>query len=131
VDYFENEFQDHIAMQRQGGGHRTLSGADFSTDTWYTGPRILQSKLKGTYNSRMLICHTPVDDGVTHAWHALMVQSASGKPAHDADIAAARGFQAAALAAFAQDFEVWSTKRAALNILQVKGDGPFDKARIW
>jgi 3-ketosteroid 9alpha-monooxygenase subunit A len=79
----------------------------------------------------MLICHTPVDDGVTHAWHALMVQSASGKPANDADIAAARGYQAAALAAFAQDFEVWSTKRAALSILQVKGDGPFDKARVW
>lgn len=131
VDYFENEFEGHIAMQRQGGGHRTLSGADFSTDTWYTGPGILQSKLKGSYNSRMLICHTPVDDGTTHAWHALMVQSASGKPATDADIAAARGFQAAALAAFAQDFEVWGTKRAALSILQVRGDGPFDKARIW
>ena len=24
VQYFENEFRDHVVMQRQGGGHRTL-----------------------------------------------------------------------------------------------------------
>lgn len=131
VDYFENEFSGHRAIQRQGGGHRTLAGADFSTDTWYTGPGILQSKLKGSYNSRMLICHTPVDDGVTFAWHGLMVQTSSGQPATADDVAAARGYQEAALAAFAQDFEVWQTKRAALNILQVPGDGPFHKARCW
>jgi 3-ketosteroid 9alpha-monooxygenase subunit A len=132
VDYFENEFDGHIAIQRQGGGHRTLvhDGKPFSTDTWYTGPGILQCRMDGDFSTHMLICHTPVDDGVTHAWHALMVQSQAVPPG-DADIAAARAFQDTSLAAFAQDFELWSTKRRALSILQVPADGPFDKARLW
>jgi 3-ketosteroid 9alpha-monooxygenase subunit A len=33
--------------------------------------------------------------------------------------------------AFAQDFDVWANNRPALQILQVPGDGPFHKSRIW
>jgi 3-ketosteroid 9alpha-monooxygenase subunit A len=46
-------------------------------------------------------------------------------------VAAARAYQAADCAAFAQDFDVWKYKRPCLNVLQVPGDGPFHKARIW
>jgi 3-ketosteroid 9alpha-monooxygenase subunit A len=132
VDFFENEFDGHIAIQRQGGGHRTLAheGTAFRTDTWYTGPGILQCRLQGDFKTHMLICHTPVEDGTTRAWHALMVQS-KNTPPQDADIAAARAFQASSLAAFAQDFDVWLNKRPALTILRLPTDGPFGKARQW
>lgn len=132
VDYFENEFDNHIAVQRQGGGHRTLvhGGKGFHTDTWYTGPGILLSRLSGDFETLMMICHTPVDDGVTQAWHALMVRSANTPPA-ERDVVMARAYQAQALASFAQDFEVWQNKAPALNILKLSSDGPFDKARTW
>ena len=53
VEYFENEFRDHVVIQRQGGGHRTLvtTSGMLETDTWYTGPAILYSKLTGLYDT--------------------------------------------------------------------------------
>lgn len=132
VDYFENEFDGHIAKQRQGGGHRTLvEGAEgFSTDTWYTGPAILLSRLVGHYETLMLITHTPVDDGVVKVWHGLLVKSPH-TVANDADVAIARGYQEQARLAFAQDFEVWANKAPAFQVLQLPTDGPFAKARLW
>jgi len=47
------------------------------------------------------------------------------------DRALARGYEEGGVAAFAQDFEIWSNKRPCLHPLMVKGDGPFDKLRIW
>jgi len=132
VAYFENEFADHVAIQRQGGQHRTLvhDGKGFHTDTWYTGPAILLSRMTGDQEAMMMICHTPVEDGITRAWHALMVKSPHTPP-RDADVAMARAYQAQALDAFAQDFEVWQNKAPALSILALPSDGPFAKARAW
>ena len=72
VKYFENEFSGHICRQIQGGGHRTLvtSTGLLETDTWYTGPGILHSRLLGLYPTIMFITNTPVDDGVIKVWHA-------------------------------------------------------------
>ena len=55
VKYFENEFNGHICRQIQGGGHRTLvtSTGLLETDTWYTGPGILHSRLLGLYPTIM------------------------------------------------------------------------------
>lgn len=55
IAYFENEYADHVMMQRFGAGHRTLvsSGEDtLINDTWYTGPGILLSKMEGALTSR-------------------------------------------------------------------------------
>jgi 3-ketosteroid 9alpha-monooxygenase subunit A len=132
VEYFENEFQDHIVIQRQGGGHRTLaSGAGLlSTDTWYTGPGILNSRLTGGFETIMLITHTPVDDGTVKAWHALLVKSPHDV-ATEEDIVNARAFQETSRLAFAQDFDVWMHKKPCFNPLQLPTDGPFHKVRQW
>ncbi len=129
VQYFENEFRGHVARQIQGGGHRTL-GELLETDTWYTGPGILNSRLLGKYPTLMLIAHTPVDDGVIKVWHALMVKSPN-PVATEEDVKNARAYQEASRLAFAQDFEVWSNKQACFNPLQIPTDGPFHKVREW
>ena len=49
----------------------------------------------------------------------------------DEDIAMAKGYEVAGVDAFAQDFEIWANKRPCINPMMVKGDGPFDKLRIW
>lgn len=132
VQYFRNEFTDHICRQLQGGGHRTLAdpNAILETDTWYTGPGILLSHQTGIYHAYEIITHTPIDDGVVKVWHGLLAKSAHDV-ATEADVAIARSSQESARLAFAQDFEVWSNKSPAFNILQVLTEGPFDKGRIW
>ena len=133
MEYFENEFRGHLAIQRQGGGHRTLVADDGSllhTDTWYTGPGILYSSVRGMGDAIMYICHTPVDDGSVHVWHGLLVKSPSAVATAE-DIANARAYQEASRLAFAQDFEVWGAKKACFSILQIPTDGPFHKARAW
>ena len=130
---FENVFDNHEIRQILTAGHKTLAGdgvEPMTNDTWYTGPGILQSIMVGEYPSHMLIAHTPVEDGKIKVWHALMVKVANEVPTEE-DIAAGRGYQEASLGAFSQDFEIWANKRPCLNPMMVKGDGPFDKLRIW
>ena len=59
MEYFENEFNDHVLVQRLAAGHRTMSEAQMINDTWYTGPGILLSKIEGDYPSMMMISNTP------------------------------------------------------------------------
>jgi 3-ketosteroid 9alpha-monooxygenase subunit A len=132
--FFENEFRGHLAIQRMGGGHRTLvaeGGPLLVTEAVYHGPSILITRMSGLYDSYIFIAHTPVDDGSAYVWHALLVRSTDGKPATAADNAAARQYQDVALAAFAQDFEVWKHKRPCFQGLFVQGDGAFRLQRIW
>lgn len=132
VEYFHNEFDGVVCRQMQGGGHKTLvsGNAMLETDTWYTGPGVLLSRMTGMMDSLMLITHTPVDDGSIKAWHGLLVKSANIPPT-EADIQAARDYQASSCAAFSQDFEIWSAKRPCFQVLQLPTDGPFGKLRIW
>lgn len=78
----------------------------------------------------MMICNTPVEDGVVRCWYALSVKVSDSR-ADDAGVSMARTYQDVALDAFAQDFELWQHKQPALTILQVPDDGPFHKGRIW
>lgn len=133
IEYFVNEFDNHVNWQFFGAGHRTLvtePGHLLELDTWYTGPGILQSSMRGQFPTHMLIAHTPVEDGKIHVWHALMVKT--DKPqATEEDVPAARAYQKASLDAFAQDFEIWTHKKACLAPMMVRGDGPTDKCRLW
>lgn len=131
IELFENDFNDHIVVQRFRSGHRTLvtEGALY-TNTWYTGPGILISEMAGEYPSIILIAHTPVEDGVVRVWHGLLVKVGNATPTEE-DIGLARAYQDASLAAFSQDFEIWSNKRPCFNPLAVRGDGPIGKVRIW
>ena len=130
---FENEFDAHVVVQRLSAGHRTLADAEVTMNytTWYTGPGILQSRVSGSHPSLMLICHTPVDDGVVKVWHAMLVCVGAEAAATPEGVAMARAYQEASRLAFAQDFEIWANKRPCFNPMMVQGDGPFHKLRIW
>ncbi len=129
-EYFENEIDAHLCIQRQGGFHQKYD-AMLTTTTWYTGPGVLLSKQEfGDVLTFELIANTPVDDGVSKVWHAALAQ-AQNVPHSEEDIATAKGIQAGALEAFAADFDVWRHKRSAIKIMQLKNDGPFKMVRKW
>lgn len=130
-EYFENEFRDHIVIQRQGGRMQLYGNVHLHTVTWYTGPGILLSKQKfGDNEIYELIANTPVEDGRTKAWHGAFMIGKNAPPSAE-DIAAQKEAQAGALVAFATDFEIWQNKRPALRVMQMKKDGPFNKVRRW
>lgn len=132
IVYFANAFEGHIIRQTLESGHRTLvdGGAPLLNETWYIGPGILLSQMEGRHPSVMMICNTPVEDGVVQVWYGLAVRTGTTTPDEE-QVALARSYQDAALAAFAQDFELWQNKEPALSILQIAEDGPFHKGRIW
>ncbi len=127
---FENEFRDHIYIQRQGGFHQDYK-AQLNTVTWYTGPGMLLSKQEfGPMLTFEMIANTPVDDGVSRVWHACL-SPAEGEEITEADIERARAIQANALQIFGSDFEIWKHKKPALRPMQMPVDGPFFKGRQW
>ena len=130
MEYFENEFDKHVVIQKLAAGHKTLSDDILKNHTWYEGPAILQSRMLGDFPSLMIICHTPIDDGVIKIWHGLMVKASSENPS-DEEVAAARQYQEASKLALSQDIEIWANKRPCFQPMQVRGDGPFGKVRIW
>ena len=127
---FDSECDGHVFTQILAAGHRTLADEVMTNDTWYTGPGLLMSKMLGDYNSIMLVAHTPVEDGTTRAWHALMVEPPT-YPMSKEDEVAVPAFQEASKTALLQDFDVWANKAPCIQIMQVIGDGPFNKVRLW
>jgi 3-ketosteroid 9alpha-monooxygenase subunit A len=129
-EYFENEYKNHVCIQRQGGPMQ-LYNTYLYTTTWYTGPGILLSKQVFAGNTIYeLIANTPVDDGTVKCWHGCLFKG-SEATATEQDVEAGRAAQAGALEAFGADFNVWKNKRPALKIMQLKTDGPFKTGRRW
>lgn len=129
-EFYENEFRDHVAIQRQGGFHSGYQ-AMLLTVTWYTGPGILLSKQAfGDVRAYELIANTPVEDGIVKVWHGAIAKAETTQPTEQ-DREMARQIQAGALDAFSADFVIWQNKAPALNVLQQTNDGPFSKARRW
>ena len=79
-----------------------------------------------------MISNTPIENGLSRSWHALMVKVNDGtREITDEDRANALMYQEASRLAFAQDVEIWANKRACLNPLAIPADGPYGKVRLW
>lgn len=129
-EYFENEYDANIYIQRQGGFRREYN-AYLRTFTWYTGPGLLISRqMIGDLQSIEFIFHTPVDDGTTKVWHNNLKYVATDTPG-PTEIKEARELQQVVLDAFSQDFEIWSNKLPAINILGVPTERNFQLGRMW
>lgn len=129
-EYFENEFKGSHYAQRQGGFRREYD-AYLMTYTWYTGPGLLLSRQAiGAIRSIEFIFHTPVDDGVTKVWHNNLLLASSDAPGAD-ETEQAKAMQAAVLAAFQQDFDIWRNKLPALQIMSVPTERNFRLGRTW
>ncbi|WP_417320990.1 Rieske 2Fe-2S domain-containing protein [Emcibacter sp.] len=129
-EYFENSFDKHVYRQLQGGFRREYN-ASLRTDTWYTGPGLLLSRQSiGDINGIEFIFHTPVEDGVTRVWHNNLFKTATDSPSEE-DVTTARKMQDEVLAAFSQDFEIWSNKVPAVQIMSLPIETNFQRGRTW
>ncbi len=129
-EYFENDYVKQVYIQRQGG-FRDEYNAYLTTYTFYTGPGLLVSRQRiGEIQAIEFIFNTPVDQGVTKVWHNNLWKASTTQPT-DEDRNQAIEFQAEILSAFAQDFDVWSSKKPALNILTLPIEKNFTLGRTW
>jgi 3-ketosteroid 9alpha-monooxygenase subunit A len=137
--YFDNSFEGHRLIQRFDCASRGFADGAFggdggdnrlSLDTWYEGPGILQSRMRGQFLTHMLLANTPVDPGVTRVWHALMVKGEDRADAQ-ARMAAIRAYQRHSAGGLMQDVEIWTHKEPCLDPMQIRFDGPYRRVRAW
>jgi 3-ketosteroid 9alpha-monooxygenase subunit A len=134
VVHFANEFIGHKVYQYFSSGHRTLvsDAGVLETNTWYTGPGILQSEMSGGMPGLMMIANTPIDERTIRVWHALTVRANDGShEITDEERGYAEAYQEAGRLALAQDVEIWANKRPSIDPMVIPADGPLGKLRIW
>ena len=133
--YFANRFDGHTVHQYFRVVNRGLAGGGATPselDTWYTGPGILQSRMDSHMPAFMMVANTPIEDGRTRVWHALMVRVNDGSRAlTDEERASAFEYQEMLRLGLVQDLEIWANKEFCVNPLAVPSDGPYGKLRTW
>jgi 3-ketosteroid 9alpha-monooxygenase subunit A len=131
LHYFDNSFEGHRLVQRFDCATRVRTGDDrLSLDTWYEGPGILQSRMRGAHLTHMILANTPVDPGVTRVWHMLMVKAKDPADAQ-ARMAEIRAYQAFSAQGLIQDVEIWANKEPCFDPMQIRFDGPYRRVRAW
>jgi nitrite reductase/ring-hydroxylating ferredoxin subunit len=96
----------------------------------YYGPGVLLATMEGFRQAIFFFCHTPVDDGSVRAWHGVILKSLA-PVATDEDAALLDVFHHQSLASFAEDLHILVRKRPSLSVMQIPGDGPFRRHRLW
>lgn len=132
ADRYENEYDGHVMHQREASVPLDTDaglGDRLTTLAGYVGPGIAFGRFVEV-EAAQIICVTPIDDGTCRLWQAAMVKRRDGM-----DEAAAGQYRAAVSGQFGEgllrDGEVWATKRPALHVMQMPGDGPFRQSRVW
>jgi 3-ketosteroid 9alpha-monooxygenase subunit A len=133
VTGYENELDGHLMHQRQTGriegGPSDIFKATLTTIAGYVGPGTAFGKFI-EMNAIQLICVTPVEDGESRLWQAVMMKAPVGL-----DEAQARVMRQKMSDSFGggllRDGEVWKAKKPALKVMQLPSDGPIGQSRVW
>ena len=130
VDWFENEFDGHKAIQRtrgvaypRGGGKDT-----FSLTATYYGPGYQISDMKGYLRSLLVNAHTMIDEDTLDLRFGVCI-----KPTGDA--ARNEAFQQAYIdnltTGYLEDVSIWEDKLYREHPVLCAGDGQFIQLRRW
>jgi 3-ketosteroid 9alpha-monooxygenase subunit A len=130
VEKFENEFTEHLAVQRNSGTAYPIGGGKdhYNIEAVYHGPGFQISHWNGYMEARMINANTMIDTQSMDLRFAVILKR--GKNAtqtslfEDAYIEnMSKGFQ--------EDIDIWLEKRFVEKPVLCDGDGPFMKLRKW
>lgn len=130
VDVFDNEFSDHIAIQRTAGvAYPRGGGTDtFSLTATYYGPAYMITEMDGVLPSKMLVAHTPIDENSLDLRFGVILP----RVADDDKMAEfVRAYADNLLVGFREDIEIWENKCYRARPKLVTEDGPLGRLRIW
>lgn len=131
VDHFENEYVDHMAIQRTRGiAYPRGGGQDpFSLTATYYGPGYQITEMDGVLKNRLLLAHTPVDATTLDLRFGVMLKVFGA----DSDKTArfAERYIDNLRTGFHEDLRVWENKQWRDPPLLCDGDGPIGRLRAW
>jgi len=145
VTEFKNEFYRHMATQYMAG--KSEHGNNKSVATYFGPAYQITWMFNGTFHSRLLNAHTPVDESHTHLWFGVIVKQ-EDVPRDQVVLAAENEGPAIDLSSlsldellsvyaqsvhqgFEQDVGVWRRKLYRTEPILCDGDGPLAKCRKW
>ena len=130
IHEFDNEFPDHMAIQRARGTAYPIGGGkdDFAIEATYYGPGYQISEMDGVLRSRLLLAHTPIDEGHIDLRFGVSLKGVG-------DGAQSQTFSQMYVDnlrnGFKEDIAIWEHKVWRDRPLLCDGDGPIGKLRKW
>lgn len=128
VSKFANEYDAHMATQRTVGTATPPQGGidHFEIEATYYGPAFQISDMHGYLHSKLLLAHTPVDEGVLDLRFAVSLERSGPKTEKFAE------FYAENLRlGFHEDITIWENKVYRERPRICDGDGPIGRLRTW
>ena len=135
VTRFDVTFDAHSSTQSQDGyvlGDNTPDRLSaFTSDATYHGPGYLITVMKNKFfESKFLVCLTPIDEDSTSMWAGHMVKVIVDGPQEEKD-AMRDIYKKNIMDGFLEDGHIWENKTLVHRPLVCEGDGPILQARKW
>ena len=131
IEFFENEFKGPIAVQRtKGRGIDDVVGEDtsFESTATYYGPSYLVTEMDARPAHRLLLAHTPVDEGRVD----LRVGVSIRKRGNEEWLEQMESLLVSnILRAMEEDIAIWKHKVYREQPVLSDADGPIGKLRKW
>jgi 3-ketosteroid 9alpha-monooxygenase subunit A len=130
IESFENEFVDHMAIQRSAGvAYPRGGGSDrFQLTATYYGPAYQVTEMDSFLSNRLVNAHTPIDEHSLHLRFGVMLK----KVGSDEKMARyAQAYTTNLQVGFAEDVAIWENKTWRDRPVLCDGDGAIGALRRW
>ncbi|HVK73492.1 MAG TPA: Rieske 2Fe-2S domain-containing protein [Kofleriaceae bacterium] len=130
IDEFENEFIDHMAIQRSAGvAYPRGGGSDrFRLTATYYGPAYQVTEMESFLPNKLINAHTPIDEHSLHLRFGVMLK----RVGDDTKMARyAQGYTHNLQVGFGEDVAIWENKVWRDRPTLSDGDGPIGALRRW
>jgi len=130
VETFENEFNGHIAIQRNTGvAYPRGGGKDrFSLEATYYGPGFQITNMQGYLNAMLVNAHTMVEDNVLDLRFGVSIKAREGEVVTEE---MKDKYIENLTVGFLEDVQIWENKVYRDLPMLCAGDGPIGKLRRW
>ena len=125
IEEFDNEFVDHMAIQRSAGVAYPRGGGQdrFRLTATYYGPAYQVTEMESFVPNRLVNAHTPIDEHSLHLRFGVMLLKKNEKYA--------RAYVDNLQVGFGEDIQIWENKAWRDRPTLCDGDGPIGALRRW
>lgn len=130
VETFENEFKDHIAVQRNTGiAYPRGGGSDkYKLEATYYGPGFQFTHMQGYLDAMLINAHTMVEDNLMSLRFGVSIKARQGEVITEE---IKDKYIKNLTVGFLEDVQIWENKVYHTVPLLCAGDGPIGKLRRW
>lgn len=133
IEKFENEFNDHMAVQRTSGvAYPRGGGTDkFDLVATYYGPGYQISDMDGVLQSLLVNAHTMIDENTLDLRFGVAIKPNPDVVAEEHHERFAQAYVDNLTTGFLEDVAIWENKLYRQHPVLCASDGPIMKLRKW